>query len=94
MSKRVYLYGIANARDEYRIVRYVYIDSEREEITIKNIVTQAAWLKFKNPDIEHVYAVDDSARMASYYKNTKRANNAASNVQFKCVLETEGLKVI
>lgn len=91
---RVYLCGIASAADNYRIIRYLYIDSEKERITIQKLLTHSAWLKYKNPTIEYVYAVDDSAEMARAYKETKIHNDLENNVIFKQLLEDTGIRLI
>jgi hypothetical protein len=92
--KRVFLYGIAGAEDNYRIVRYIFIDGAVEPITITNIARTAGWLKFKNPGIEHVYAIDESVGLARAYKSAKKNDSIANNVEFKLILEREGLQII
>lgn len=91
---KVFLYGIASARNQYAVVRYAYIDSEKDPITIKGMMREAEWLRFKNPTIEHIYAMDDSASLAFAYKDTIRSNSVESNVVFKCMLEQNGIMII
>ena len=94
MNKKVFLYGIAGAQDNYRIVRWVFIDGETEPVTVKSIVRGAGYLKFKNPGIEHVYAIDEGASVARAYKAAKMNKSMANNVEFKLMLENEGLLII
>ena len=91
---KVFLYGIASARNQYAVVRYVYIDGEKEHITIRGMMREAEWLRFRNPTIEHVYAMDDSASLAFAYKDTIKSNSVEGNVTFKCMLEQNGLMII
>lgn len=92
---KVFLYGIASARDQYAVVRYAYIDYEKEPIDIvKGMVRNAEWMKFKNPTVEHVYAIDDNPRLAFAYRNTIKSNSVEGNVTFKCMLEQSGLLII
>ena len=91
---KVFLYGIASARNQYAVVRYAYIDGEKEPITIKGMVREAEWLRFRNPTIEHVYALDDSSSLAFAYKDTVKSNSVEGNVVFKCMLEQNGIIII
>lgn len=92
--KKIFLYGIAGESDKYRIVKNTWIDIENELVTVRNLLNMAAWLKYKEPGIEHVYAVDDSAEMARLYKNTIKLNRMDENVEFKLMLEDIGLRII
>lgn len=94
IKRKVYLYGIASARDTYRVVGYSFINTEKENLTISNLRTKAAWMKYKNPCIDHVYAIDDRGGLLWDYKNTVRQNSVESNVIFKCMLEEDGLLIM
>ena len=72
----------------------MFIDSEKEPITIRSIMRTAYWMKYKNPSIEQVFAIDDGASLAHIYKDTYTSNSYAKNVEFKLLLEKEGLKII
>lgn len=91
---KVILYGIAGVADQYRIVRYSYIDGEKEPITVKSMVRNAEWLRFKNPTIEHVYAMDDSPGLVIAYRNTVKSNSVEGNTTFKYMLEQSGLLIV
>lgn len=90
--KKIFLYGLAGADEMYRVVRYSYI--EAENISIKNIVGHAGWLRFKNPTIEHVYAIDERAGLAGEYRTAWKRNTIESHAIFKDILEREGLLII
>ena len=91
---RLYLYGMAGVDDNYRIITHVYIDSATQPITIRNIVTNATWIKYKYPGVEHVYAIDGSGKLGYIYKDTMIRNTMEKNVEFKHILETEGLLIV
>lgn len=91
---RVFLYGIAGPDDNYRIVRYVYIDAEKEPITIRSILNNSSYLKFKNPGIEEVYAIDGDKQLCYIYRETVKKNSISCNTEFKCMLEKMGIKII
>ena len=90
--KRVYIYGIAGADASYNIVKYLRI--EEENISIKNINYWAMWLKFKNPTIEHVYAIDDRKGLVWDYREAIKSQSVDGFVVFKNILEREGIMVI
>lgn len=92
--KRIFLYGIAGAEDNYRVASYMYIDCEKEEVTIRKLVINATWLKIKNQSIKYVYAIDSSASLAHSYRETVHSNTIENNVLFKSMLEELGLKII
>lgn len=92
--KRVFLYGLAGAEDRYKIVKYVWINCDEETDIIKRMRNDAGWMKFQNPSIEHVYAISEGAQLANAYKYTKRRDSIESNVNFKLILETQGLLII
>lgn len=89
---RIYLYGLADATDQYRVVRYSFI--ETENLSIEEIVKHASWLKIKNSGIEHVYAIDNRKGLAYECKRAMTRNSIEHNIVFKDLLETHGLMVI
>ena len=91
---RIYLYGLAEAADQYRIVRYSYIDCQTEPVTIRRLASLASWMRFKDPSIEQVYAMDDKPGLSKIFWNTFNNSNVQNNVEFKCMLEKEGLRII
>lgn len=89
--KKIYLYGIANAENKYRVVRYNYV--EEDLFSISNIMRRAWFMANNHPTIEHVYAVDEREGLANDYKRTVKRNSIESNVAFKNMLEKEGILV-
>lgn len=90
--KRMYLYGLAGADQMYRVVYYSYIDEEY--FSIRNILTNAYWLRIKNPSVEHVYVVDNRKGLLRDFMDARTNNSIESWAIFKDVLEREGMKVI
>lgn len=90
--KEIYLYGLAGAADKYRIVRYSCMTSEN--LSVKDIIGHAAWLKYKNPTVEHVYAIDNRGGLGYECMITMKRNTIEGNVIFKDMLERDGLMII
>ena len=91
---RLYLYGIAGADDNYRVITHVYIDYAMLPNIVRAVVNNAAWIKYKYPGVEHVYMIDGSSRLGAIYMDTMRRNTMEKNVEFKHILETEGSQVV
>lgn len=89
--KRIFLYGLASAEDQYRPVAYSYI--EPEFISVKNINAHAAWLKLHNPTVESVYMIDDRRGLKYDYLNTLKHNTIEGNIVFKDMLERDGSRL-
>lgn len=89
--KRIFLYGIGGADNQYRVLKYYAM--EEETISIWNIKYQADMLKIKNPSVEHVYAVDDRTGLYRDYKESIKKNSIESCAIFKDILEREGIKI-
>ena len=90
--KKIFLYGIANAEDAYRVVMYSCI--EDEFVSIRNLIIHASWMRFKNPSIDHVYAIDNRKGLLYDYQSTIKRNTMESNSSFKDILEREGLLIM
>ena len=90
--KRIILYGISNAHNQYKVVRYHRI--EEADISIWSIRYWANMLRLENPSIEHVYAVDNRFGLRREYSESIKRNSIESCAIFKDTLEREGLKVI
>lgn len=90
--KQIILYGISNANNQYRVVRYYRIDDEN--ISIWNIRNCANIMRMENPSIQHVYAVDNRFGLRREYSESIKRNTIESCAIFKDTLEREGLKVI
>lgn len=92
--KRIFLYGISGAQDQYRVVEYWFINIEKEPMTIKNLLYHAISLKVWNPGIEQVYAIDDRRGLRQDYMKSCKKNSIESWAIFKNILQTEGLRII
>lgn len=89
--KQIILYGISNARNQYKVVRYHRI--EEEDVSIWSIRYWANILRMENPSVEHVYAVDNRFGLRREYTESIKRNSIESCAIFKDTLEREGLKV-
>lgn len=90
--KRIYLYGLADAENTYRVVWHSYI--EGSEFSIKDLVLHALWMRMKVPSVDHVYAIDMRPGLAADYKRAVKLNTIESNIIFKDILEREGLLIL
>ncbi len=90
--KEIFLYGLAGAADQYRIVRYEPVD--REMVSVSNITGLACLIKYKNPTIEHVYLVDNRRGLGYEVMHTMKRNTIEDNVAFKDMCERNGLLII
>lgn len=90
--KRIFLYGMTGAEDQYRVARYFCID--QRDLSIENIIYSAQMMKIKNPSIERVYAMDDRYGLRRDYMESIKKNSIESCAIFKDILEREGLRVI
>lgn len=91
MTKFV-LYGIAGANNQYRVVRYEFVDGAIYDTT--SVKAQAGMMRMENPTVEHVYLVDASPEIASDYRRTIKRNSVEANVIFKVTLEQYGFMII
>lgn len=89
---RVVLYGISGASKAYTVLGYYCIYDEF--VSIRRIMSEADLLRMKNPDIEHVYAIDNRYGLRRDYRESIKQNSIESHYIFKDILEREGLKVI
>lgn len=89
---QIILYGIAGASKAYTVLNYFCI--YEEFISINAILRQAQGLQMRNPDVEHVYAIDNRYGLRRDYKESIKENSIESHYIFKDILEREGLLVI
>lgn len=90
MSK-IFLYGIGGARDQYRVLRYE--DMGHEKVSISDMTSTARYMRFKNPSIERVFAVDDRYGLAGDYRKSIKRNTIESCAIFKDLLERDGIEI-
>lgn len=86
-GKQVYIYGIGGADKQYKVLAYCFVMDE--EVTIRNILYQAAMLKARNPSVgrygyfyfapEHLIKVpnDKKQNLEDYTMNSHEDINTA-----------------
>lgn len=92
MQKDYFMYGLAGARDTYRVVANKRIDVNR--YTTQYGKDEAAWMIMDNPSIEHVYIITMRPGLAYDYTRAFKENSIESWAIFKDILEREGNLVI
>ena len=90
MDRRLFVYGIGGAEDNYRIVAYQYIKINTSFDISHDSHAIAEWLRYRNPSIKHTYAIMESADIARMYKKARKTNSVEDNVCFKLMLEETG----
>lgn len=90
MSK-IFLYGIGGPENQYRVLRYEDMGSEK--ISIADMVSTARYMRFRNPSIKRVFAVDDRYGLAEEYRTSVRRNTIESCAVFKDTLERDGIEI-
>lgn len=88
---QIILYGVSGASKAYTVLNYFCV--YEEYISINAILRQAQGLRMKNPDVEHVYAIDNRYGLRRDYKESMKENSIESHYIFKDILEREGMKV-
>ena len=89
--KNLILYGIGNARYQYRVLRYFYIyDANADVAEIKRI---ARMMQVVNPSIEHVYLISNRHGLKREFQESIKRNSIESCAIFKDILEREGIKI-
>lgn len=87
----IILYGIGDARYQYRVLRYFAIYDERADtLEIKRI---ARMMQVINPSIEHVYMITNRHGLKREFMESTKRNSIESCAIFKDTLEREGIKV-
>lgn len=89
--KNLILYGIGNARYQYRVLRYFYVYDENADVAeIKRI---ACMMQVVNPSIEHVYLISNRHGLKREFQESIKRNSIESCAIFKDILEREGIKI-
>lgn len=94
MNRRIFIYGIGGANDNYRIVAYQYIKTNESYDIVRDCRAVAEWLRYRNPSIKYTYAIGESAELANMYKKARKTNSVEDNVCFKLMLEETGLIIL
>ena len=87
----IILYGIGDARYQYRVLRYFAIYDERSDTSeVKRI---ARMMQVINPSIEHVYMITNRRGLKREFMESTKRNSIESCAIFKDTLEREGIKI-
>lgn len=87
----IILYGIGDARYQYRVLRYFAIYDERADTSeIKRI---ARMMQVINPSIDHVYMITNRHGLKREFMESIKRNSIESCAIFKDTLEREGIKI-
>lgn len=87
----IILYGIGDARYQYRVLRYFAIYDERADTSeVKRI---ARMMLVINPSIEHVYMITNRPGLKREFMESIKRNSIESCAIFKDTLEREGIKI-
>ena len=85
------LYGIGNARYQYRVLKWFAIYDER--IDIAEIKRIARTMQVINPSIEHVYLISNRHGLKREFHESIKRNSIESCAIFKDILEREGIQI-
>lgn len=89
--KNLILYGIGNARYQYRVLKYFCVYDENIDVTeIKRI---ARMMQAVNPSIEHVYLISNRHGLRREFQESIKRDSIESCAIFKDMLEREGIKI-
>lgn len=89
---QVILYGVSGPSRAYTVLNYFCI--YEEFVSIRTIMSEARLLRVKNPDVEHVYAIDNRYGLRRDYRESMKQNSIESHYIFKDILEREGVQII
>ena len=85
------LYGIGDAKYQYRVLKYFCVYDER--IDIAEIKRIARTMHVINPSIEHVYLISNRHGLKREFQESIKRNSIESCAIFKDILEREGIKI-
>ena len=85
------LYGIGDAKYQYRVLKYFCIYDEC--IDIAEIKRIARTMQVINPSIEHVYLISNRHGLTRAFQESIKRNSIESRAIFKDILEREGIQI-
>lgn len=93
MEYNMFLYGLADADENYRLVRYQGLIAEPNLVsTIQDITAE---MIMDHPEIKHVYLLDWRPGLRWYaMQSLKHPNTMDVCVQFKITCEKEGIRIV
>lgn len=90
---RTILYGIGDAWNSYRVTLYSIMKdvSLKEEKILK---AKAEEMRAYDPGIKQVFAITDYYGLRDDYRETRKSNLMSDWVDFKAMLEKEGIRIV
>ena len=89
---QIILYGLSGPTKAYAVLNYFCI--YEEYVSIRSIQQEALLLRMKNPNVEHVYAIDNRYGLRRDYRESMKENSIESHYIFKDILEREGIQIL
>lgn len=93
MKQTIYVYGLAGAEQQYRVIRYSFFNVNKVKHVMEEVRIQADWLRSHDSAIEYVYAVDGGNGLKYMYLDAVKRRSVETNVLFKTLLEQRGIPV-
>ena len=90
--KQVVLYGLGEAKDNYRALRYYIMQAEHMDV--KGLKGAAEIMCSINPSIERVYAVDNRPHLLDEYYASHNSKVIEPCMIFRDTLERDGIVLI
>lgn len=91
-KRQIILYGLGGPEINYVPIRYATI--REEDISILSIRHRAEVMLMLNPTIKHVWAIDNRPGLKRDFTYAIKRHSIESGVEFKDILEREGIKIL
>lgn len=91
-KRQIILYGLGGPEINYVPIRYATIGEE--DISILSIRHRAEVMLMLNPTIKHVWAIDNRPGLKRDFTYAIKRHSIESGVEFKDILEREGIKIL
>lgn len=88
-ERRVYLYAFSTTT--MRVVDVKFL-CERD-ISIKNVIRIANWMRDRTPESVRVYAVDNRPGLYKEFQETIRSGDFTKQIEFADLVSREGIQV-
>ena len=89
--KTMFLYGIAGAEEQYRVVRYTCIPEE--DFSVLTFKYEALKMRMEYPNIERVFMMDNRHGLRRDYVVACKKNSIENWIAFKDMLERQGIEI-
>lgn len=89
--KKMFLYGIGGASDNYRCIRYTSIPEE--DVSVLTLKYEASHMRGEYPNVQRVFAMDDRPGLAWSYRAAIKKNALESHIIFRDILERQGIEI-